>query len=194
MLAYSSISHAGFIMVALALDSLKGYSSIFLYYGLFLFTNLGAFAMLWVSRRKAKLFHDRFHHPYEKFAGMIHKAPIAAVIMAIFMLSLAGVPPFSLFWGKLYVLSAIVDKGYYLVALIMALNSAIAVYYYLKLIVYMFLKPADKDKEEVTIYANRALSLEVVIGFAAFVTITSIFYIEPLMKFITDLVKSSGLV
>jgi NADH-quinone oxidoreductase subunit N len=195
MLAYSSISHAGFIMVAIALNSLKGYSSIFLYYGLFLFTNLGAFAMLWVSRRKAKIFHDRFHHPYEKFAGMIHRAPIAAVIMAIFMLSLAGVPPFSLFWGKLYVLSAIVDKGYYTVAIIMALNSAIAVYYYLKLIVYMFLKPADEEKSEATtVYANRALSLEVVIGFAAFVTITSIFYIEPLMRFINSLIKSSGLI
>jgi len=192
MLAYSSISHAGFIMVAIALNSVKGYSSIFLYYGLFLFTNLGAFAMLWISRHKSNVHHERYHHPYEKFAGMIKRHPISAVIMAIFMLSLAGVPPFSLFWGKLYVLSAIVDEGYYTVALIMALNSAIAVYYYLKLIVYMFLKPEDLSKGK-TVYANRALSLEVVIGFAAFVTITSIFYIDSLMAYITTLVKSAGL-
>ena len=189
MLAYSSISHAGFVLVALALDTTKGYSSIFLYYGLFMFTNLGAFTVLWVSRHKYNVHHDRFHHPYEKFAGMIKRSPIAAVIMAIFMLSLAGVPPFSLFWGKLYLLSAIVDSGWYTVAVIMALNSAIAAYYYLKLIVYMFLKPAKSEK---VVYANRALSLEVVIGIAAFVTITSIFYINPLLDFITGLVGASG--
>jgi len=191
MLAYSSISHAGFVLVAIALDTTKGYSSIFLYYGLFMFTNLGAFTMLWISRHKYNIHHDRFHHPYEKFAGMIKRAPIAAVIMAIFMLSLAGVPPFSLFWGKLYILSAIVDAEYYTVAIIMALNSAIAVYYYLKLIVYMFLKPAEENDGKV-VYANRAFTLELVIGVAAFVTITSIFYINPLMSFITELVGASG--
>jgi NADH-quinone oxidoreductase subunit N len=147
--------------------------------------------MLWISRHKYNIHHDRFHHPYEKFAGMIKKAPIAAVIMAVFMLSLAGVPPFSLFWGKLYVLSAIVDSGYYTVAIIMALNSAIAVFYYLKLIVYMFLKPAEENAGKV-IYANRAFTLELVIGIAAFVTITSMFYINPLMSFVTDLVGASG--
>ena len=191
MLAYSSISHAGFVLVAIALDTTKGYSSIFLYYGLFMFTNLGAFTMLWISRHKYNVHHDRFHHPYSKFAGMIKITPVAAVIMAVFMLSLAGVPPFSLFWGKLYVLSAIVDSGYYGVAIIMALNSAIAVYYYLKLVVYMFLKSPDESNQNV-IYANRAFTLELVIGIAAFVTITSIFYIEPLMSFITDLVGASG--
>ncbi len=196
MLAYSSISHAGFVMVAIALNTTKGYSSIFLYYGLFMFTNLGAFTMLWISRHKYNIHHDRFHHPYEKFAGMIKLAPIPAVIMAIFMLSLAGVPPFSLFWGKMYILSAIVDAGkensnYYIVALIMALNSAIAVYYYLKLVVYMFLKDPVDNRGKV-VYANRAFSLELVVGVAAFVTITSMFYINPLMSFITDLVGASG--
>ena len=191
MLAYSSISHAGFVLIAVALDTTKGYSSIFLYYALFMFTNLGAFTVLWVSRHKYNVHHDRFHHPYTKFAGMIHKSPITAVIMAIFMLSLAGVPPFSLFWGKLYVLSAIVDAGWKKIAIVMALNSAIAAYYYLKLIVYMFLMPVDKDNSQV-VYANRALSLEIVIGIAAFVTLTSIFYIDPLLNFITNLVGASG--
>jgi len=191
MLAYSSISHAGFIMVAIALHSTKGYAAIFMYYALFMFTNLGAFAMLWISRHKSARFHSRYHHPYEKFAGMIKYQPIAAVMMAIFMLSLAGVPPFSLFWGKLYILSAIVDANYKTVAIIMALNSAIAVYYYLKLIVYMFLRDQNKV-DGTTIYTNRALSLEIVIGIAAFVTITSIIYIDPLMEYATNLVKLSG--
>ncbi len=191
MLAYSSISHAGFVLAAIALDTTKGYSSIFLYYALFMFTNLGAFSMLWISRHKYNIHHDRFHHPYSKFAGMIKKAPMAAIIMGIFMLSLAGVPPFSLFWGKLYILSAIVDAGYKWVALILALNSAIAVYYYLKLIVYMFLKPADLAGDKV-VYANRSLALEVVVGLAAFITVTSVFYLDAMLKYITALVGSSG--
>ncbi len=191
MLAYSSISHAGFVLIAVALDTTKGYASLFLYYGLFMFTNLGAFAILWVSRHKYNIHHERFHNPYSKFAGMIKSNPVAAVIMGIFMLSLAGVPPFSLFWGKLYVLSAIVDSGWYKIAIIMALNSAIAVYYYLKLIVYMFLKDEDLNRGKV-IYANRARSLEFVVGIAAFVTITSIFYIDSLLSFITNMVGASG--
>jgi NADH-quinone oxidoreductase subunit N len=191
MLAYSSISHAGFVLVAVALDTTKGYTSIFMYYSLFMFTNLGAFAMLWVSRHKYNIHHDRFHHPYSKFAGMIKKAPVSAVVMGVFMLSLAGVPPFSIFWGKLYVLSAVVDAGYTKVALILALNSAIAVYYYLKLIVYMFLKSPDEAGDKV-VYANRSLPLEVVIGLAGLATVASIFYIDPLMEFILNLVSASG--
>jgi len=190
MLAYSSISHAGFVMAAIALDTTKANSSIFLYYTLFLFTNLGAFTLLWISRHKDKTHHVRYHHPYVKFAGMIHIEPVAAVIMAIFMLSLTGVPPFSLFWGKLYVLSATVDAGYIWLAIIMGLNSAIAAYYYLKLIVYMFLMPAEDNTK--TVYNNRSLALEIVIGIAVFATIASLFYVQPLMHYITHLISASG--
>ncbi|ADV45444.1 NADH-quinone oxidoreductase subunit NuoN [Nitratifractor salsuginis] len=190
MLAYSSISHAGFVMAALALDTTKAYSSIFLYYGLFLFTNLGAFTMLWISRRKHPSHHERFHHPYIKFSGLVHTAPMGAVIMAVFMLSLAGVPPFSLFWGKLYVISATVDAGYIWLAVIMALNSAIAAYYYLKLIVYMFLKPTVPGNELVG--ANKSKPLVLIVGIAALVTTLSIFIIQPLLNYVTYMVSVSG--
>jgi len=136
MLAYSSISHAGFVMVAIALATDKSNTAVFLYYTLFMFTNLGAFTMLWVSRHKNRIHDKRFDHPYEKFSGMIKVMPMGAVIMALFMLSLAGVPPFSVFWGKIYLMSATVDAGYLWLAVVMGLNSAIAAYYYLKLIVY----------------------------------------------------------
>jgi len=190
MLAYSSISHAGFVMAALALDTTKGYSSIFLYYILFLFTNLGAFTMLWISRHKKHTHHHRFHHPYEKFAGLIQIRPVGAVIMAIFMLSLTGVPPFSLFWGKLYVISATVDAGYLWLAIVMALNSAIAAYYYLKLIVYMFLKPPAAGIEAIGI--NRSKPLVVMVGISVTVTTLSVFFMQPLLSYITYMVSVSG--
>jgi len=91
MLAYSSISHAGFVMAAIMIGTTQANSGLFLYWILFLFANLGAFTMLWISRHKHLVWHDRFDHPFEKFSGLVQIMPVAATIMAIFMLSLAGV-------------------------------------------------------------------------------------------------------
>jgi len=190
MLAYSSISHAGFIMAALALDTTEGTTSIFLYYALFMFTNLGAFTMLWISRHKVRRFDARYDHPFSKFAGLIQIMPMGAVIMALFMLSLAGVPPFSVFWGKIYVMQAAVNAGYVWLAIVMGLNAAIAAYYYLKLIVYMFLKDPVKDVD--TVYYNLSRPLMVVIGFAAVSTIAAIFYVQPLVSYLYYMISASG--
>jgi NADH-quinone oxidoreductase subunit N len=190
MLAYSSISHAGFIMAALALNTTEGNTAIFLYYALFMFTNLGAFAMLWISRHKKRRFNQRFDHPYEKFSGFIKIMPVGAVIMALFMLSLAGVPPFSVFWGKIYVMQAAVNSGYIWLAIVMGINSAISAYYYLKLIVYMFLKEPVKDVD--TIYYNLSKPLMVVIGMATVATIGAIFYVQPLVSYFYYMVGASG--
>lgn len=190
MLAYSSISHAGFVVIALALGTTKGDSSIFIYYALFMFTNLGAFAMLWISRSKKRNFGNRFDHPYEKFSGLIKIMPMGAVVMALFMLSLAGVPPFSVFWGKLYIMSATVDAGYIWLAVAMGLNSAIAAYYYLKLIVYMFLKEPIKDLN--VVYYNITKPLMFMIGIAVVATVASIFFVQPLISYITEMVSMSA--
>ncbi len=191
MLAYSSISHAGFVMAAIMIGTTQANSGLFLYWILFLFTNLGAFTMLWISRHKSNIWHDRFDHPYEKFSGLVQIMPVAATIMAIFMLSLAGVPPFSLFWGKLYIMGAAVNSGYIVLAIIMAINSAISAYYYLKLIVYMFMREPMVDKQ--TIYfKNASLSLKTIVGLSATLTILSILFISPLLNYITEIVRISG--
>jgi len=189
MLAYSSISHAGFVMAAIYMGTTQANSALFLYWILFLFTNLGAFTMLWVSRQKktATSSHD---HPFSKFSGMIKTMPVAAVIMSIFMLSLAGVPPFSLFWGKIYMIGAAVASDHIILALIMALNSAIAAYYYLKLIVYMLFKEPENDG---TVYMiNASMPLKTIIGFSVFMTIVAIAYIDPVLVFVTDAVSHSN--
>ena len=193
MLAYSSISHAGFVMAAIAIATTQANTGIFLYYALFMFTNLGAFAMLWVSRHKHRVHHERYDHPYEKFSGMIKIMPIGAVVMALFMLSLAGVPPFSVFWGKIYLMSAAVDAGYVWLAIVMGLNSAIAAYYYLKLIVYMFLREPTGQLSEETTYYNVSKPLMTILGFAVFVTVGSMFYVDPLLEYITEMIKVSGI-
>ena len=190
MLAYSSISHAGFIMAALALNTTEGNTSIFLYYALFMFTNLGAFAMLWISRHKQRRFDARYDHPYEKFAGLIQIMPMGAVVMGLFMLSLAGVPPFSVFWGKIYVMQAAVNAGYIWLAIIMGLNAAVAAFYYLKLIVYMFLKEPVKDVD--TVYYNISKPLMVIIGLATVATVGAIFYVQPLISYLYYMISASG--
>ena len=192
MLAYSSISHAGFVMAAVLIGTTQSNSALFLYWILFSFTNLGAFSMLWISRQKHLPLHQSSDHSYNKFAGMVQTAPVAATIMGLFMLSLAGIPPFALFWGKLYMISSAVSGGYTVLALIMALNSAIAGYYYLKLIVFMFMREPIINKDGHVFVSNATNPLKTIIGFAAVGTIFAIVAINPILEFVTALVFKSG--
>ena len=191
MLAYSSISHAGFVMAAILIGTTQSNTALFLYWALFSFTNLGAFTMLWVSRQKNLLPGQSSDHPFEKFSGLIKTMPMAAIMMGLFMLSLAGIPPFGLFWGKIYIIASAVSGGYTVLALIMALNSALAAYYYLKLIVFMFMKEplTEYGKYYLT---NASLSLKTIIGIAAIGTIFAVFAVNPLLKVITLFVYNSG--
>ena len=192
MLAYSSISHAGFVMAAVLIGTTQANSALFLYWILFTFTNLGAFSMLWISRQKNLAPGQSSDHSYNKFAGMIKTNPMVATLMALFMLSLAGIPPFALFWGKIYMISAAVAAGYIGLALIMALNSAIAGYYYLKLIVYMFMKEPEINIESTVYTMNGSLSLRTIIGLAAFGTVFAVLAINPILEFVTAFVYKSG--
>lgn len=180
VLAYSSISHAGFAFSAVLIGGMQAYSALFLYWILFLFTNLGIFAMLWISRTKEQIWDKRYDHSYEKFSGLIKLCPLAAVIMGLFMLSLAGIPPFSVFWGKVYLMSAAINNGYLFLAFVMAINSAIAAYYYLKLIVYMFLK--DPLISDGNVYLqNATLPLKIVVGIATLYVCLSAFVVDGLL-------------
>ena len=248
MLAFSSVSHAGFVLCAIVIGSTQANAALFTYWILYAVANLGAFAFIWcVRQRRARSlnlkfktqnpalnlnangesfisnakpafsqnhepgsagklnlgangqisacaewnfktseqnskasgpnlkaiepgaeaslfgtktcepgaeicaqsskFTARFEHPFEKFDGLIRTHPLFALCAAIFMLSLAGIPPFSVFWGKMYLLSAAVNSGYFALAVIMAVNSALALYYYLRLIVRMFLHEPREDAE-----------------------------------------------
>ncbi len=191
MLAFSSISHAAFGFVAIYLGTTQANSALFLYWTMFLFANLGAFTMLWVSRHKSQVWHERYDHPYTKFSGMIKMMPMGAVIMAIFMFALAGMPPFSLFWGKMYMISSALNAGEIALAIIMALNSAIAAYYYIKLVVFMFFK--DPTTNDGTVYVrNASHSLKTIIGFSVIVTIFSSLLVNPLLEIIGYYVTISG--
>ena len=192
MLAYSSISHGGFVMAAILIGTTQSNTALFFYWILFTFTNLGAFSMLWISRQKNLPVGESSDHGYEKFSGMIKTSPMAAIIMGLFMLSLAGLPPFALFWGKLYIISSAVTAGYTFLALVMALNSAVAGYYYLKLIVYMFMKEPLDGNDGSVYTGNASLMMKSIIGIAAVGTIFAFTALNPLLEFITAFVYNSG--
>lgn len=190
MLAYSSISNAGFAMGAILIGTTQATSALFLYWIMFLVTNLGGFTMLWLNRNKD---YNTFSsdHALEKYSGLVKTSPIVASMMGLFLLSLAGIPPFALFWGKMYLIGSAVNAGYIILALIMVINSAIAGYYYLKPIVYIFLKDPIEGSE-VKYMENATTATKVLVGFCAIATITSIFFIETLIQTISYYVQISG--
>ncbi|WP_299547167.1 NADH-quinone oxidoreductase subunit NuoN [uncultured Helicobacter sp.] len=190
MLAYSSISHAGFAFSAILIGDTQAYSALFVYWILFLFTNLGIFSMLWISRTKEQMWDKRYDHSYEKFSGLIRLCPLAAVIMGLFMFSLAGIPPFSVFWGKVYLMSVAMNNGYLFLVIVMVLNSAIAAYYYLKLVVFMFLKEPRIADGNVYLQ-NATLPLKIIVGIATLYVCFSVFFVDGLLLGVFELVGSS---
>jgi NADH-quinone oxidoreductase subunit N len=191
MLAYSSIAHGGFVMAALIIGTTEANAGLFLYWILFMLTNLGAFTMLWMTRHRKNLWDERYQHPYTKFAGLVQVKPYMATTMAVFMFALAGMPPLSVFWGKLYLMSAAINSGYIYLAIIMALNSAVAVYYYMKLVVFMFLKEPVSDDGDIYM-TNATPILKVILGISVIFTISAALMIDPLLEFLLQQVSISG--
>ena len=140
MLAYSSISHAGMMMMGVVCLSEIGVTGI-LFYGItYLFMTLVAFFI--TSFVQDEYGNDHF----ERFNGLIFKHPLMAILMIITMFSLAGVPPFSGFVAKFNIFNALIDKNYYVLAIIAGLNSVVAVYYYLKIVRLMVFKPSESEE------------------------------------------------
>ena len=149
MLAYSSIAHTGYIMVGLVVFALAddqavataGVQAVLFYSIAYAFMNLGAFAVVAALQRRPGVTSQ-----ISTFAGLGYRAPVLALTMTIFLLSLTGIPPLAGFFAKAFVvLGALeVGGGMTLLAVIMMLNAAAAAFYYLRVIVYMYMRePAD---------------------------------------------------
>jgi len=145
MLAYSSIAHTGYMLVGLAayaggqLDGLEG----LLFYGAaYAFMNLGAFAVITALQKRSGVTSS-----LATFAGLGRREPILAVLMTLFLLSLTGIPPTAGFFAKAYVIVAAVEAGgpLTILAVIAVLNAAAAAFYYLRVVVYMFMREPTSD-------------------------------------------------
>ncbi|KAA0257710.1 NADH-quinone oxidoreductase subunit N [Deferribacter autotrophicus] len=143
MLAYSAISHAGYMLIGLVAANDIGYQAIALYTMIYAFMNIGAFTLLSVLKNKGIIDDERL----ESFAGLAKKHPLYSLAMLLFMFSLAGIPPLAGFIGKFYIFMAAIKAKIYWLAIIGVLNSAIACYYYMRVTVYMYFKEAEYDVE-----------------------------------------------
>jgi len=169
LLAYSSISHAGYMLLGLIAGNETGIKGIAIYVLVYTFMNLGAFIVVVAMRRQNIIGED-----LEDFAGLAHRHPGYAFLMLIFLLSLAGIPPTAGFWGKYYIFLALVQTGHITLAVIATLYVAVAIYYYFKIVRSMFIREAIEAAPPAT-----SLGLQIALGATAVLTLFIGIYPEP---------------
>src|SRR5690606_27085826 len=134
MLAYSSIAHAGYILVGLIAASDTGKASILFYLLAYAVTNLGAVGVMAALSTRQREFDD-----IREFTGLWHRRPGLAGLMTVFLLSLGGFPPTAGFVAKWYVFGAAMETGHYWLAIVGVLSSVVAVFYYLRIVIGMYM-------------------------------------------------------
>ncbi|HUG48221.1 MAG TPA: NADH-quinone oxidoreductase subunit N [Candidatus Limnocylindria bacterium] len=157
MLAYSSIAHTGYILVGLAAfgaaapgsaGEQAGLVSILFYSVAYTFMNLGAFACVAALQRRPGVTSQ-----LATFSGLIGRAPLLALLMTLFLLSLVGIPPLAGFWAKVFIIQAAVSVGGWLnvLAVLTVVNAALAAFYYLRVVVYMWMREAPEGAGPATV-------------------------------------------
>ena len=140
MLAFSSVSHAGYILMAVIAKSSLGSSSMLFYMLTYAFMTFGVFGIIIILGRKGEE-----NLEIQNYSGLAYKHPVIALSMTIFLLSLGGLPPFAGFVAKFYLFSAAIQEGLLTLVIIAVLNSAISFYYYLKIVVFMYMKEPEAE-------------------------------------------------
>ena len=140
MLAYSSVAHAGYVLVGLAAANKDGISSAMLYLFIYCVMNIGAFAAVILARTE-----DGENLRIADYAGLGFRRPLLALFMTIMLLSLAGFPPTAGFVGKFYVFRSAVDAGHTWLVVVAAINTAISAFYYLRVVVTMYMKEPEEE-------------------------------------------------
>jgi NADH-quinone oxidoreductase subunit N len=171
LMAYSSISHMGFVLVGLAAGNETGAQGVLLYLTIYLFMNVGTFACILAMRRQ-----DRMVEEIDQLAGLSRTNPKMALALAIFMFSMAGIPPLAGFFGKLYVFLAAIEAELYTLAVVGLLSSVVAAFYYLRIVKLMYFdEPLDAFDQPV----GREIST-IVVG-TSVVTVGFLFVLRPVL-------------
>lgn len=180
LLAYSSISHAGYVLLGLVAGTELGVRAGAIYLFIYTFMNLGAWAVVILLRRR-----NIAGEEVSDFNGLFFRNPWVAVLMLMFLLSLGGIPPFAGFIAKYYVFSAIVDvylatgsKLILTLAIVAVLNAAVALYYYIRIVLAMFILELAEPAE---LSFSTGISIALVVTAAATVLIG--IYPDPIIHF-----------
>jgi NADH-quinone oxidoreductase subunit N len=140
MLAYSSIAHVGYILVGVVAGGALGYGAVLFYLLVYTFTTAGAFGVVLLLERRGA-----GSVGVGQVAGLAARHPLLALVLTVFLLSLIGIPPTAGFVGKFYLFGGAVQAGFIWLAVIGVLNSAIGAYYYLRVVVYMYMRDPDVE-------------------------------------------------
>jgi NADH-quinone oxidoreductase subunit N len=143
MLAYSSIAHAGYLLMAVTVLNDNGVTSLLIYFFFYMLMNLGAFFIVQVVSNKLE------SENIEDYNGLGYKSPILGVCLTIFLISLTGLPPTAGFIGKLYVFTSVIRSGYLWLAVIGVINSVISLYYYLRVVRNMYLRNVENNETKI---------------------------------------------
>lgn len=138
LLAYSSIAHAGYMLMGVVVMTNEGVTAILVYFVIYLFMNLGAFYCVLLIANKIG------SEDIEDYRGLGSRAPFLTVALSIFLISLTGLPPTAGFVGKLYLFAALINKGLIWLAVVGAINSVISLYYYVRVLRNMYLRTSDQ--------------------------------------------------
>jgi NADH-quinone oxidoreductase subunit N len=142
MLAYSSIAHAGYLLMGVAAGSALGAAGLLFYLAAYAFTNIGAFALLAALAEDASKAEDQ---SFGRYAGLMRRQPWAAVAMTVFMFSLTGIPPTAGFFAKYYVFAAALGSRLVWLVAIGVLTSLVSAFYYLRVVVVMTMQEPEQD-------------------------------------------------
>ncbi len=175
LLAYSSIAHAGYVLMGVTAGGQEGFQAVSLYLLIYLIMNMGAFAVVSAV--------DRLHNSEDirVYQGLGRRAPLLGLLMAIFLFSLTGLPPTAGFIGKLYLFAALIHQGgfwYVALAVVGIFNSVVALYYYARVLNVMYLKKAEEPVVTVSV-GNMATVLATLL---AIPTIVFGIFWQPLAK------------
>jgi len=139
LMAYSSIGHMGYALIGLAVGTVAGYRGVLIYLVTYVFMSAGTFGCILAMRRRGRALEK-----IADLAGLARTDPMMALGLAIFMFSLAGIPPLAGFFGKLYIFLAAVQAGNWALAVIGVLTSVIGAFYYIRVVKVMYFDPAEE--------------------------------------------------
>lgn len=158
MLAYSSIAHAGYLLIGVVVGTERGVAAMLVYLGVYLFMQLGAFAIVTAMRRS-----DIIGDELKDLNGLFKRSPAVGFAMLCFMLSLGGIPPTAGFMGKMWLFGAAIDAGEIWLVVIAVANSAISAYYYLRVVVFMWISEDEPAGSPITLGPAMSLALGIAV-------------------------------
>jgi len=169
LMAYSSIGHVGFALIGLAAGSAEGVRGVLIYLAIYVAMNIGTFACILCMRRKTGMVEN-----ISDLSGLSKTNPLMALALAIFMFSMAGIPPLGGFFGKFYVFIAAVNAELYALAVIGVLASVVGAFYYLRIIKVMYFDDAVEPFE-----GPMSLEMRAIIGLCGVFVVFFAFYTAP---------------